>query len=155
APGGPHQGVVGEIYAYLREQILLKHLGLVLTSPLDVEISEKNVLQPDVVVLLREHLEQYGERKIQGAPDLVVEVISPGSKLYDRALKHMIYEQAGVPEYWLVDEKKQIIELFVLERGKYQALGKFQGEQILPSRIVPQMDIPVANFFDWSKGLIP
>jgi Uma2 family endonuclease len=154
APSGPHQGVTGEIYTYLREQILLKRLGLVFTAPFDVALSEQNVFQPDVVVLLKEHLAQYQEKKIIGAPDLLVEVISPSSKLYDRALKHMIYEQAGVPEYWLVDEKKQTIELFALEGAKYHACGIYKGQQILPSRIVPQIDVSVAFFFDWSKGLV-
>ncbi len=66
----------------------------------------------------------------------------------------MVYEQAGVPDYWLVDEKKRTIELFCLESGKYRACGICKGEQILPSRIVPQMDVSAAHFFDWSKGLI-
>lgn len=154
APSGPHQGVAGEIYAYLREQVLLKRLGLVFTAPFDVVLSEQNVFQPDVVVLLKEHLTQYTGQKIVGAPDLLVEVISPSSKLYDRALKHMIYEQAGVPEYWLVDEKRQTIELVALQDGKYRACGIYKGEQILPSRIVRQIDVPVAFFFDWSKGLV-
>lgn len=154
SPSGPHQGVAGEIHAYLREQILLKHLGLVFTAPFDVVLSEKNVFQPDVVVLLKEHLAQYSDRKIMGAPDLLVEIISPSSKLYDRALKRTLYEQAGVPEYWLVDEYKHTIELFVLEGRQYRACGIFQGQQKLPSRIAPHMDMPVACFFDWSKGLV-
>lgn len=155
APSGPHQGVVGEIYSYLREQILLTRLGLVLTAPFDVVLTEKNVCQPDVVVLLKEHLTQYKGKRMTGAPDLLVEIISPSSKLYDRALKRMIYEQAGVPEYWLVNEEKQTIELFLLEGNQYRECGAFQGKQILPSRIVPHMNIPVASFFDWSKGLLP
>jgi Uma2 family endonuclease len=116
--------------------------------------SEQNVFQPDVLVVLKNHLARYQEKKIVGAPDLLVEVISPSSKLYDRALKRMIYEQAGVPEYWLVDEKKQTIELFALENGKYRSLGEFTSEQRLPSRIVPLIDVPTAHFFDWSKGLL-
>lgn len=107
-----------------------------------------------MVVLLKEHLARYQEAKIVGAPDLLVEVISPSSKLYGRALKRIVYEQAGVPEYWLVDEKKQTVELFTLEGNAYRSLGEFTGKQTLPSRIVPHMDAPVARFFDWSKGLL-
>ena len=154
APDGPHQGVTGKIYRYLCEQVMDKRLGLVLPSPLDVALTEQNVFQPDVVVLLKEHLARYGVKKILGAPDLAVEVISPSSKLYDRALKHMVYEQASVPEYWLVDKEKQTIELFALENGTYLSLGAFKGEQVLPSRIVPQMDVSVAYFFDWSNGMV-
>lgn len=82
-----------------------------------------------------------------GAPDLFVEVYSPSSRLYDRVIKHMAYEQAGVPEYWLVDPEQKCIELFVLEYGKYRSLGILSGDQVLPSRIVPQLTIPVAGFF--------
>ena len=153
-PSGPHQGVTGKIYRYLCAQILDTRLGLVLPSPLDVVLSEQNMFQPDVVVLLKEHLTRYGVKRIIGAPDLLVEVISPSSKLYDRALKPLVYEQAGVPEYWLVDEEKRVIEVFTLESCKYRSLGAFEGVQVLSSRIVPKIDVPVSYFFDWSNGLV-
>jgi len=149
APSLPHQDVVDEIFAYLREQIKLKRLGRVFTAPVDVVLSEQNVCQPDVVVVLRGHLTRAEEKRIVGIPDLAVEVISPGSKLYDRVNKHMIYEQAGVPEYWLVNVDNQTVELFVLEGSKYRSLGEFAGERALPSRIVPQLTVPVARFFDF------
>src|SRR5260370_2430709 len=114
APGLPHQDVVDEIFAYLREQIKLKRLGKVYTSPVDVVLSEQNVYQPDVVVVLKDHLARAEEKRIVGAPDLVVEVISPSSILYDRVNKHMIYEQAGIPEYWLVNGKKHTAEIVIL-----------------------------------------
>jgi Uma2 family endonuclease len=147
SPEDIHQDVVGEIFAYLREQIKLKHLGRVFMAPFDVVLSPHDVFQPDVLVVLNEHLERVITQCVMGAPDLVVEVISPRSKLYDRVNKHMAYEQAGIPEYWLVHPHKQSIELFALEQGKYRSLGIFSGEQTLPSRIVPQMTTPVASFF--------
>jgi len=147
SPEDIHQDVNGEIYAYLREQIKLKHLGRVFMAPFDVVLSPEDVFQPAVLVVLNEHLDRVQRKGVMGAPDLVVEVISPRSKLYDRVNKHMAYEQAGIPEYWLVDPHKQSIELFALEGGKYHSLSTFSGEQMLPSRIVPQMTIPVASFF--------
>ncbi len=149
APDLPHQDVVGEIFAYLRERVKLKRLGLVFPSPVDVVLSPHNVFQPDVVVLLKEHLAQATGKHIVGAPDLVVEIISPASKLYDRVNKHMIYEQACIPEYWLVNVKKRTVELFSLQNSKYHSLGVFKGEQTLPSRIVPQLTVTVARFFDF------
>ncbi len=147
SPEDIHQDVTGEIFAYLREQIKLKRLGRVLIAPFDVVLSPQNVFQPDVLVVLNEHLERVQRKGVMGAPDLVVEVISPSSKLYDRVNKHTAYEQAGIPEYWLVRPLEQSIELFVLEGGKYHSLGIFKGEQTVPSRIVPQMTTPVAHFF--------
>jgi Uma2 family endonuclease len=147
APEDFHQDVVGEIYAYLREQIKLKRLGRVFVSPFDVVLAPQELYQPDVLVVLNEHLARVQTHCVMGAPDLVVEVISPRSKLYDRVNKHMAYEQAGIPEYWLVDPRKRTIELFALESNKYRSPGIFQGDQTLPSRIVPEMTLPVARFF--------
>ncbi len=147
APEVPHQKVVGAIYRYLCEKIEDQGLGEVLQAPLDVILSEQEVYQPDVLVVLNEHANRVQRKGAVGAPDLVVEVISPSSALYDRVNKHMAYEQAGIPEYWLVQEQMRTIELFVLENRKYRSLGIFQGEQVLPSRIVPQMATSVARFF--------
>jgi Uma2 family endonuclease len=148
SPEDIHQDVTGEIYAYLREQIKLKRLGRVFPAPFDVVLAPQEVYQPDVVVVLNQHLERVKTQGVMGAPDLVVEVISPRSKLYDRVNKHMAYEQAGIPEYWLVNPHQKTVELFVLEGGKYYSQGIFQGAQTLPSRIVLEMVTPVARFFE-------
>lgn len=141
-----HQKVVVTLSAYLYQAIVVNKLGQVITSPFDVVLSRRDVFQPDILVVLNEHLERLQEKCVMGAPDLVVEVISPSSKLYDRVNKHMAYEQAGIREYWLVDPHNQTIELFALEGGNYYSLGIFHGEQILPSRVVPQM-ASAAQFF--------
>ncbi|MGH2510840.1 MAG: Uma2 family endonuclease [Ktedonobacteraceae bacterium] len=154
APETAHQGIVGEIYRYLCSQIFDTQRGLVLTAPVDVVFAEDTQTQPDVLVLLKEHLEHLQKQRIMGAPDLVVEVISPSSATYDRLVKHTIYEQAGVPEYWLVKPYAQSIEVFVLETGKYRSLGIFKGEQCLLSHLVPDITVPVGQFFDWTRGLV-
>lgn len=147
APEVPHQKVVGAIYHYLCEKIEDRGLGEVLQAPLDVVLSEREVYQPDVLVILNEHASHIQRKGIVGAPDLVVEVVSPSSVLYDRVNKHMAYEQARIPEYWLVHENEQTIEVFVLENWKYRSPGIFQRTQVLPSRIIPQMVTPIARFF--------
>jgi len=154
APGTPHQGVITEISAYLREQIFLKRRGLVFTGPLDVELAIDTVVEPDVLVVLKKHLDRVQEKRIIGNPDLAVEVISPSSATYDRLVKYRVYEQAGVPEYWLINNKKQTIEVFVLEEGRYISLGAFHGEQAVQSRLVPGAAAPAAQFFAWAGGLL-
>ncbi|MGH2509831.1 MAG: Uma2 family endonuclease, partial [Ktedonobacteraceae bacterium] len=116
-------------------------------APIDVTVSEKDLFQPDVLVILREHLERIREKRIVGAPDLIVEILSPGSLVIDRVIKRSAYERAGVAEYWLVDPKQKAIEVFVLEDGVYVSLGLFTGEQRISSRIVPEIPMPVAHFF--------
>jgi Uma2 family endonuclease len=154
APEPAHQGIVEEINSYLRTQILSTKRGLVFTSPIDVVLSEHVSVQPDVLVILKEHLDRVGSKRIAGAPDLVVEVISPGSKFQDRVVKHSVYERFGVPEYWLVKSDDQTIEVFVLDKGNYRSLGIFRGEQPLKSHLIPANTTPVSQFFDWTHGLL-
>ena len=147
APETGHQKISREISFCLYEHIMTRKLGEVLYAPIDVVLTEENAFQPDVLVLLNEHLEQIQEKRIVGAPDLVVEIISPGSLLNDRVTKKLVYERAGIPEYWLVNPESKTIEVFVLENSVYISLGAFQGEQQLQSRIVPEMTASAARFF--------
>jgi Uma2 family endonuclease len=154
APETAHQGVIAQIHHYLYQQIVLKRRGLALTSPIDVVLARKTTVQPDVLVILAEHMNRVEPKRVVGPPDLAVEVVSPSSATYDRLVKYSVYEQAGVPEYWLVNIPEQTIEVFVLEDGSYRSLGAFRGEQIVQSRIVPEATAPASFFFDWSGGLL-
>jgi Uma2 family endonuclease len=113
-------------------------------------LTSQKVVQPDVLVLLENHLGRLKEKCVEGAPDLVVEVISPASVTYDRLVKHNLYEQEGIPEYWLVNPKEQSIEVFVLEMDRYRSLGSFRNEQIVQSRLVPNETTSAAHFFNWT-----
>jgi Uma2 family endonuclease len=154
APEPAHQGIAEEINSFLRSQILYTKRGLVLTAPIDVVLSKYTTMQPDILVLLKEHLDRLQQKRIVGAPDLVVEVISSSSATYDRFVKYSVCEKAGVSEYWLVNAQQQTIEVFALESDSYYSLGVFQGEQHLLSRIVPDTTIAVRQFFNWTHGLL-
>lgn len=153
APEMAHQGVIQRISRYLDEQIFSTNRGLVFPGPTDVVISPQKVVQPDVLILLADHLDQLQEKRILGAPDLVVEVISPSSITYDRTVKYNLYEQASVPEYWLVNMEAQSIEVFVLEAGRYRSLGIFCDKQTVQSRLIPHASAPAAQFFNWTGQL--
>lgn len=147
APTGPHQDVIGEIFSYLRTYVKLTGRGLVRFAPFTVQLSPGNVFQPDVFVVLNEHLHRVQEKKMLGAPDLVVEVASPSTATYDRLNKYDKYARAGVPEYWIIKIEERTVEVMVLENGQYRSLGIFQGEQTLPSSIVPDLPVRVEQFF--------
>jgi Uma2 family endonuclease len=147
APNRWHQESVGEIFASLRDHVKQAKLGRVYIAPFDVELSPKTVVQPDVLVLLAAHLERISDKRIIGAPDLVVEVASPGTTGFDRRQKQDAYAHAGVPEYWIVDPASHTLELLILEDAAYRSLGIFQGQQTLPSTVVPGFSVPVAQFF--------
>ena len=146
-PSPEHQSITVRIAYYLFPHIELAGIGKLFTAPLDVVLSPKNTFQPDLVVILNAHKDRIGTKKIIGAPDLVVEVASPSTATYDRITKYEKYAQAGIPEYWLVKSTSRTVEVLILEGGEYRSRGIFRGEQTLPSRIVPEFPVGVAQFF--------
>jgi len=147
APNRWHQETVGEIFAYLRNHVKLTGLGVVYMAPFDVELNPKTIVQPDVLVILNAHLEKISDKRVIGAPDLVVEVASPGTREHDQHEKLDAYALAGVPEYWIVDPTRRTIELLVLEAGAYRSSGIFEGKSSLPSKVVPDFPVHVEQFF--------
>ena len=113
-----HQRVLNALnvpmYLFSKE----KGLGEVLTSPVDVVLSDTDVLQPDLLVVLKERSDIVKER-IYGPPDLVVEVVSPTSYVKDRYDKFILYEKHGIREYWIVYPEQKVIEVWCLRDGKY------------------------------------
>jgi Uma2 family endonuclease len=144
---GAHQYTVGEVYFHLRSHVKLPGLGLVSRDPMVVELSAKDVFQPDIVVVMNNHLDRVQEKRVVGAPDLVVEVAAPGTVAFDRLTKYDTYEDTGVPEYWIVNLERQTVEVFTLEDGIYHTLGVFQGEQKVSSRLISWLSIRVDQLF--------
>lgn len=124
APGFRHQEVVSNIH-YLVRHSLSESRCRVVVSPLDVLLpasGEKdetvdNVVQPDVMVVCDQ--DKITEKYIRGAPDLVVEVLSPSTAKKDESTKRDLYERAGVAEYWLVHPVDHVIHRYSLENGRY------------------------------------
>ena len=147
SPGWSHQEIVGEIFAYLRAHMRATGSGGAFMAPIDVELAPNTTFQPNVVVLLKASHKKLKERHIIGAPDLVVEVVSPTSETHDRYRKLVAYARGGVPEYWIVDPDSRTIEVLMLDGGEYQSQGVYRGKATLPSQIVPGLLVHVEQFF--------
>lgn len=147
SPDVAHQTAVGWIFYYLLVHVQLAGKGRVFSAPIDVELSPARVVQPDVVVVLAEHASIITPARIVGAPDLVVEVASPGTAGYDRREKQDVYVRSGVPEYWVADTYARTIEVLVLEGSVYRSRGVFRGKATLPSQVIPQFPVQVEQFF--------
>jgi Uma2 family endonuclease len=147
SPTEPHQDTVGEVFFHLRSHVKLPGLGLVIQAPFVVELSAKDVFQPDIFVVMNAHLDRVQEKKVVGAPDLVVEVATPGNLAFDRLTKYDTYEYAGVLEYWIVNLDRHTVEIFVLEDDEYHSLGVFHGEQKVPSRVISWLSVHAEQFF--------
>ena len=146
-PNTAHQRAVGRFFYHLTTHVELTGRGMVFHSPYDVELAPKDVAQPDVVVVLNAHLDIIKASHIVGVPDLLVEVLSPGTAAQDRRRKRERYARAGVPEYWIANPFRKMVEVLVLEGDAYRSLGVFSGAETLPSRIVPDFPVPVEQFF--------
>ena len=133
APNTNHQTVSKRLQYQLYTQIELAGLGLLFDAPYDVQLAPHDILQPDLIVVLKDRPNIVTPTKIKGVPDLVVEIISPSSEANDRKLKRERYEKAGVPEYWIVDPGEQTLEQLVLKDGTYQLQPA--AHEVLPTVI--------------------
>ncbi len=119
APGTRHQGFLRDLLGVLNDHVKRGRLGVVFPAPLDCILSDTTVLQPDLVFVETEHTAIVTERGIEGAPTLVVEILSPSTAGTDRTVKAGLYAHHGVPWYWIVDPGARTIEALALRGGVY------------------------------------
>ena len=119
APSTVHQHVSKRLQYQLYTKIELAGLGVLFNAPVDVQFSEFDVVQPDLVIVLNENVRKITPTKIKVAPNLVVEILSPSTTELDHTLKKELYERFGVQEYWIVDPFEQSLAQWVLTAGKY------------------------------------
>ena len=117
-----------------------RKLGKVVGAPIDMVLSEHRVTQPDIAYVSQARLGLI-ERAILGPADLVVEIISLGSRHRDRVEKRDLYEQHGVQEYWIIDPEAASADVLFLERGSYQLLLRCGPGQVAASRLLPGFEI--------------
>jgi Uma2 family endonuclease len=140
APDPEHQDIALNFASALKQFAIPTRLGKVYTGPIDVVLSPRRVVQPDVLFVSKARLGII-KHWIDGTPDLVVEVVSEQSWRRDRIEKKALYEQAGVSEYWVVDPECQTIEVF----GPYQLCSRTIGEHKAKSKLLPDFGISLKD----------
>ncbi len=146
APARPHQKVLGRFFRTFTDEIELTGLGEVYFSPVDVRFANGDQVQPDLVVILNHRLDTYQGTTVHGPPDILVEVISPSSKLYDHIQKLNLYESQDVPEYWVADPILLTLQLFSLQNGRFVTVLP-DADCRLRSRVVPTLVVDPAFLF--------
>ena len=147
SPSEKHQRVLGNLFLSISNHIKTRHVGRVYIAPFDVVFGEKTALQPDLLFVSAKRLGIIGPEYVLGAPDLVVEVLSPYRQTYDRVTKLEQYALHGVAEYWVVDPIAESVEVNVLVGSRYELKGTFVEDDILQSPLLPGWEIPVGNLF--------
>ena len=126
--------------AIVRELLLLLGLiarntgGTAFTAPTEVYLDVHNVYEPEVLYLTPDTGCRMEEKRIVGAPELVVEVLSPSTAKYDRQEKYQAYEKYGVSEYWIVDPVHEVVEVWQLESKQFNRVGAFANNDVFESR---------------------
>ena len=121
--------------------------ALIRTAPLDVFIPGTDPVQPDVLVLMPDQLDLVSRRGVEGAPALVIEVLSPSNPEHDRVRKRAVYARGGVREYWLVDPGARTIEVLVLDGGEYGTHARAGGDDLVTSTVLPGLSFPASEAF--------
>ena len=156
APNIAHQIVGGEFFGVLRDFVKKGRLGRVFSAPTDVVLSDTNVVQPDVIFVSKGRMSIVGKNNIQGAPDLVVEVISPSNPEQDLVRKRDIYARHGVAEYWIADPDARSMRVMILEGGAYRVAGEYGIGDTLTSSTLKGLDLMVGEVFaELDMGSMP
>ena len=154
APRPKHQRVSGRLYLRLGTFLEDHPLGRVYYAPLDVVLTDFDCVEPDLLYVSREREQrQMTENYLEGAPDLVVEILSPSTKRFDQGVKHRLYERFGVSEYWIVDPEKETVNVFRLEDDRLQLCEELSRQSgtsvpILTTPLLPGLTIPLDKVFD-------
>ncbi|MCG3118042.1 MAG: hypothetical protein ALAOOOJD_00175 [bacterium] len=144
APLTIHQRCKGNLFSAFWNFADENGAGMVLDAPTDVLLSGfASPVQPDIIFVAKERLDIVKDERVEGAPDIIVEVLSPGNWLVDRRDKFKVYAQAGVREYWIVDPKARTIELFCLHGGVYALIGKYGAGDTVRSEVLPGFAVKV------------
>lgn len=143
-----HQDVSGELFARMRIFARAHKVGTVLEAPCGVRLPTQAVpVEPDILFVRNERRHLIEERYVEGAPDLVVEVLSRSNADYDRTTKYAQYEQAGVSEYWLVNYWDETITIYNLVDQNYRLTGLFQNGDTATSQVLTGFQIVVTDLF--------
>ncbi len=117
-----HQRVSSRLNDLITSFLKTHPLGELFYAPLDVELNDLNIFQPDLLFISNNRLEIITEKRVVGAPDLVIEILSKSSRKVDLTTKYAVYEQSGVLEYWIVDPDEKRFSFYHLKNHKYHEI---------------------------------
>jgi Uma2 family endonuclease len=147
SPVPRHQIVSLNLTRILDQFVVAGKLGTVLYAPIDIRLSPDNVLIPDIVFIAQARGHLIGQKAIEGPPDLVVEIVSPGTKKRDLTVKRNLYARFGVPEYWVVDPIDRTVSVFERSGNAYQSVPH-AADGSVQSRVLPSLERTLQMVFE-------
>ncbi len=147
APNIVHQRVSGRLEWHLRAFVEERGLGEIFDAPTDVVLSDTDVVQPDLLFVSRERADIVTADNVQGAPDLVVEVLSPTTARRDWRVKLDLYSKHGVREYWLVDPQTEIVWVLLPDGGSLEVAAIYGEGDTLTSPTLEGFSLGLDEIF--------
>ncbi|WP_372632559.1 Uma2 family endonuclease [Cohnella sp.] len=146
-----HQAVSGELKFLFMQSCRSEYV--IFAAPFDVILSRTTVLQPDILMIHRSRIEIVKPHGVEGAPDLVVEILSPSTRKRDKVVKAAAYAKHQVSEYWLVDPEARTLEQYRLDGEHYELAQTYEEEDRVSSDNLPCVSFVLGEIFNEVDGL--
>ena len=146
-PTGYNQQISMRLSIKMGSYILQKQLGQLLAAPMDTIFSEHDTLQPDLLFVTQERTHII-KKQVEGVPDLIIEIVSPGNSKKEMSYKKYVYETSGVREYWLIHPEKQTVTQYENIENELLRLNVLNIDDLLQSKIVEGFEIKVREIFE-------
>ena len=150
SPNPAHQVIAGNLYFALRSYLEAHQTGQLFMAPLDVVLSDFDVVEPDLFFITAARRgDLLTKRNVRGAPDLIIEIGSPGTRRRDETIKRRLYERDGVAEYWVVDPDLEVVRIYRRDDGSYgrpRELSREAGD-VLESPLFPELTLSLDAIF--------
>ena len=147
SPGVPHQWALSMLLRFLSTHVWAQKMGFVFPGPLDVILTDFDVVQPDLSYLTPAQIERIGPKAIEEPPTLVVEVHSPDTTARDRGIKRELYERQDVPHYWLAHPTRRTLEVRELRGKQFELLTTLTGSAEFRPTLFPGLVIPLREIW--------
>ncbi len=143
-----HQLIIGNLHFLIKFFLQQSKIGgLVVLSPMDVRLDEENIFQPDLLYISEDRKAELVQDRVSGAPDLVVEILSPSTAYYDLRQKKDFYERYGVKEYLIVDPLSKYAEVYILKNEKFILHQKERQNGTINLNTLPGLQIDLQKLF--------
>jgi Uma2 family endonuclease len=149
SPMKAHQRVLGNFYWWVRSYLEEAPIGEVFFAPFDVVLSDIDIVEPDLLFVSNARLDRLTRKNAQGAPDLVVEVLSESTRRTDAVRKRKLYERVDVLEYWIVDTELETVKVYRKADGRFDRPIELSSEagDTLTTPLLPGFAVPLAKLF--------
>jgi Uma2 family endonuclease len=150
SPVTKHQAIVMRLSSALHSFLRKNPIGKVFPAPLDVVLSDTDIVEPDILYVSNDRSHIITEKNIQGAPDLVIEILSDATRKTDEIIKRKLYERFGVGEYWLIDPLLETVKVFRRSEGVFVRAEELSTETggALTTPLIPGLRVELSDLFE-------